>query len=167
MKTSYIPGAAGFANWRAFTNSPDPMAHKDLGALEQAIQHGKAFGAGTFKVLMYAIKKLIRAAEVIVGVTLVGTLALLDFLAWMFYKAATLTKAFGESLMKVLGGIMRFLGRAAQTGIKMTETFIRFLLQQLFNVISNRATLALFGSLSATPAAGLPTTFPLEIFGMM
>lgn len=163
MDGSYIPASSGFASWTAFQRSPDPMAHKDLGVLEGAIEHAKVLGAGTLKVLMYAVKKLIRAAEVILGVAVIGTMALLDFLAWMFYKAAVLTASFSQALMKVLGGIMRFLGRQFDRGVKLTESFIHFLLQQLFNVISSRATLALLGSLAGSAVASLPATFPLDI----
>ena len=167
MASSYIPGASGFASWDAFQRSPDPLAHKDLTFLESAIKAGHSFGALTLKAIMYALKKLIRTAQVILGVALIGALSLLDFLAWMFHKAAVMAKAYSEALLKVLGGIMRFMGRTLESGAKLTETFIHFLLEQLFKLISSRATISLLIAVSSPAMGALPMDLPMTMMGLL
>ncbi len=165
MTNSYTPGAAAFKNWRAFQRAPDPMAHKDMTFLNSAMATGKSFGAGLLKAVMYALKRLIRTAQVMLGVALVGTVALLDFLAWMLKRAATLAAEFAQSLGRVMGAIMRFLGRAGATAVEMTERFIRFLLEQLFNALSSHAALALAATMAAPAATAMPLTVPFVFMG--
>ncbi len=162
---SYISEVQHFSSWRAMQRAPDPVAHKDMTFLESALKTGQSFSAALLRAVMYALKKLIRAAEVIVGVAIIGTLALVDLLAWMFFKAKSLVEEFSKLLMKVMGGIMRFLGKALDTGAKMTETVIRYLLEQLFSAISSRASLALTATLADPAFGALPMTLPVTMMG--
>ncbi len=167
MTSSYTPSAAKFETWGALKSSPDPQAHQDMGILQSALSSGKHMASGTLKVIMYILKKLIRQAEVIAAASLIATLGTLDFLAWLLHKAATLAESFKNSLASLLKGVLSFLGKATVSTVKMTESFIRYLLEQLFNLLSNRAVLALLASLSSPHVVGIPADLPIILMGAL
>ena len=116
---------------------------------------------------MYILKKLIRTAEVILAVGAIAVLGTLDFLAWLLQRAATLAESFKSSLVSLLKGILTFIGKGFVSTVNMTETFIRYLLEQLFRLISSRASLAFMASLASSTVAAIPVDLPMILMGAL
>ncbi|GLR71925.1 lipase family protein [Agaribacter marinus] len=167
MTDSYMPSAAKFDSWSAVQRIPDPLSYQNVSVLEAALETGKHLGASTQKIIMYILKRLIRSAQVIVAASLITILSTLDFLAWLLHRAATLAVNFKKSLASLLKGVLRFIGKAAVSTVQMTETFIRYLLEQLFRLVSNKASMALIATLASPNIASMPVELPMVIMGAL
>lgn len=149
MKRSYIPGVKDHT-WETLREASKPDEEQNVKSwLEQAAEGKGRILMGSASALTMIGKALrwvlARVRDVLVGaigVSLTISATVLDQLAWLLAKGATLSVELARHVRGLLSAIFRFLGRAAQTVTDLTTAFLRWVLDLLFssvNAVARRA----------------------------
>lgn len=145
MDESYAPGV-GDGSWQTL-RSPDQSDAEVQAWMDQV-------GAGAGSILMGSASLLqmignallwilAKVAWIGVGTVCTAGMTVLDQLAWMLSKGARLSIELSTYIGTIIAAIFRFLGRTAVAGASLTMSFIRWVLDLLFNTLAAVARRAL------------------------
>ena len=79
------------------------------------------------------------------GTAITGLATAIDGWAFLLQNAAAVTRKVGTMLESFIRAVFRFLGRTAEVGVSLTESFIRYVLMLLWQSVTTFARLALNG----------------------
>lgn len=151
MATSYGPGVKN-RSWNDLASAQvastsDQQTQSWLEAM--AAKQGSVL-KGSAKVLTmigraltWLLKKAGQLMLGVLGTALAVGCTVLDQLAWMLARAATLSAQFGRLVTGLMVAIMRFLGRTASSTFEITTAFLRWVLELLFSTLRQVAVRAL------------------------
>lgn len=107
----------------------------------------KMLSAGTLWMLMKSIDWIVSliagGTEVVAGLTALGAVTVMDRLAQLMYQGALTSVQVGTGVMNLMKAILRFLGRTIVATVSLTVQFISWVLQMLYNVVSQMALTAM------------------------
>ena len=99
--------------------------------------------------LKEVIAKSLKLTGAVVGGVATGAFTVLDHLAWMLTKGAAASVTLAKEVGGLLGSILKFMGKIVSATMKITMSFVKWVLSALFNSLQNAANLAMnkiFGS---------------------
>ena len=96
--------------------------------------------------LGHALKGILDLAHAVGAITYVIGATVADYVASMLMKAARLSKAIGEKILRWVGMVMKFAGRVAEVGKDLTHAFLRWVLDLLMRPIITLAWRAIDGA---------------------
>lgn len=143
METSYLAATPGLS-WGTISATTDQRtAGQRAEAWLRGLSNGQEsvipMGAYAFEMLGTALRWLVDVSSNIlaatVGPIVLGTLTLLDQIAVLLQKAASLAKQMSAYVSAFVGALLRFVGRGALSGVELTREFLRWALQALFTPI--------------------------------
>ena len=92
-----------------------------------------------------ALNGILDAADIVLGTAITGLATAIDGWAFLLQNAAAVTRKVGTMLESFIRAVFRFLGRTAEVGVSLTESFIRYVLMLLWQSVTTFARLALNG----------------------
>jgi len=150
MEGSYIP-AMSDQTWTSLTagsGGDDEIQVKSW--LESAAQGKGSFLVGSASLLTMigrALKWLLAAARDVllgaIGCSLAVGATVLDQLAWLLSRGASLSKELGKHITTLLSAIFAFLGRKLAQAVDLGVAFVRWVLDLLYSALSGWARRAL------------------------
>lgn len=146
MAGSYIPGVADMS-WQALgrQNAADEVEVEGWLGQVGAGGGGILMGSATvLKMIGKALAWILRkAAFVGLGAVFTGGMTILDQMAWMLSTGAKASVEVSMYIGTLIGAIFRFLGRTVVAGASLTASFIRWVLELLYNSLAAVARTAL------------------------
>lgn len=152
MKNSYSAGVAEHS-WATLGHSAGAGADEDQRVkswLENAAegQGGVAMGSATLLTMIgRALKWLMANAGKLVmggiGTALTASATLLDQLAWLLGRAASLSREIGGHISGLISAIFSYLGRKTMAVADVTVAFVRWVLELLYQSLRSVAHRAL------------------------
>jgi hypothetical protein len=132
---SYGPAVEN-TSWKTLAASPPPSMPLNASVdqwMERAGDYIKIPGSSLgLWALGHALKGLIDAATAIVGISIVATSSVMDMIASMLLKAASISKAIGEKILKWISMVLKFAGKTVvNTGKNITKIFLSWVLDLL------------------------------------
>ncbi len=92
--------------------------------------------AGALRLILWALRWILRKAGEVMGYALLGGATLVDYLARLLYLSVLQSIAIARSVENMISATLRFTGRVLATGMRITEVFIRYVLELLFQTIA-------------------------------
>ena len=144
MEKTYIPGM-GAHSWADLALAGGVGAGEVAPAtwLEQIGSNGNGILIGSAwalqmigKALGWLLAKVGQLAAGALGLALTAGMTVLDRLAWMLARGATLSLEVSRYVGNLIGAIFRFLGRGLMRGASLTLDFIRWVLGLLFDALA-------------------------------
>ncbi|HWU76940.1 MAG TPA: lipase family protein [Rhodanobacter sp.] len=151
MEKSYVPGV-GNDGWKALRARDVSNDHKMNAQrwLEQAsagssgIMMGSTWALAMIcKALSWLLEKACLIAFTGLSASLSAGLTALDYLALMLAKGAELSVEISTYLTTIIAAIFRFLGRTVAAGASLTLSFVRWVLNLLYQSLAIAASRAL------------------------
>ncbi len=154
MMGKYIPSVEG----QSWANLNEAATKKSWS--EQAEQWLETAGSSGSGIQMYSAKtmwmitkaldwiigKVLGGVGATAGLAALGAATVLDQLSQILHQGILESVKVAEWVGNLIAGIMKFLGRTAVTGAKMTVHFIRWVLDLLFRSIASMAYMALYNA---------------------
>lgn len=144
MEKTYIPGV-GAHSWAdlALAGGVGEGEVAPATWLEQIGPNGNGILIGSAwalqmigKALRWLLAKVGQLAAGALGLALTAGMTVLDRLAWMLARGATLSLEVSSYVGNLIGAIFRFLGRGLMRGVSLTLDFIRWVLGLLFDALA-------------------------------
>lgn len=144
MANSYIPNVDGHS-WADLARAGGVGEGEVTPAswLEQVGPSGNGILIGSAwalkmigKALGWLLAKIGQLAVGALGLALTASMTVLDRLAWMLARGATLSLEVSSYVGNLIGAIFRFLGRGLMRGVALTLDFIRWVLGLLFDALA-------------------------------
>ena len=146
MVDSYIPGV-GDQSWQTLGNQITADETEVQPWLAQMGSGGGGILMGSAAVLQMIGKALAwilgKVAFVAVGAVFTAGMTVLDQLAWVLSKGAQASVELSMYISTIIAAIFRFLGRTVVAGASLTTSFIRWVLDLLYNALAAVARRAL------------------------
>lgn len=150
MKGSYIPAVHG-NTWASLQDPPQADAERKVGSWLERAAEGKGAvlmgSAAALSMIGRALRWLLaRSRDVLlggIGLALTAGATLLDQLAWMLARGASLSKQVGRHVVALMQTVFQYLGRKLQTQVDVTTSFLRWVLSLLFESVRSVAQRAL------------------------
>jgi Na+-transporting NADH:ubiquinone oxidoreductase subunit NqrB len=80
-----------------------------------------------------------KISFVAVGAAFTAGSTVLDQMAWMLSKGAQASVELSRHISALIGSIFRFLGRTTMAGVSLATSFIRWVLDLLYNSLASVA----------------------------
>ncbi len=145
MDESYMPGVEK-QSWQTLGRHVEPD-HEEVPAWIMRVGSGGGILMGSAAVLHMIGKALAwilgKLAFVAVGTVITAGMTVLDHLAWILSKGAQVSLELSTYISTIIAAIFRFLGRTVVAGALMTLSFIRWVLDLLYQYLALAATRAL------------------------
>ncbi|GGI68359.1 lipase [Polymorphobacter multimanifer] len=119
--------------------------------LQQSAQRRGGFvmrSAALLERIAKGLARLVAKASVYVigsglSAAATATLTTLDFVSWLLARASAMQAAIREEIMGLVNAIFGFMGRVANSMVSLTQSALRWVLDLLFDFLSNMARLAI------------------------
>jgi len=147
MVKSYVPLVQGLS-WGNFPTDATQVPDEKVKVwLASAASAGvvKMYSAHALHMIGASLQWLLKQVGYALGAgiaTLTAGFTVLDRIAWMLHQGIKLTKELSGYGLALIGAVMRFLGRAANTAQELTIQYLRWVFSLLFTTISTAASLA-------------------------
>jgi len=147
MKASYQTLIGG-QDWQSLENANTLLGDFQIDSwLQSAARQRGGFIMRSAALLERVAKGLLRliakAAIYVIGSGLsavaTATLTSLDFIAWLLARAATMADALRQEITGLVNAIFGFLGRVGNSLVSLTQAALRWVLNLLFDYLSNTA----------------------------
>lgn len=146
MEESYIPGV-GDQSWQTLGHQQAADEVEVQGWLGQVGAGGGGILMGSAAVLQMIGKAMAwilgKIAFVAVGSTFTAGVTVLDQMAWLLSTGAKASVELSMYISSIISAIFRFLGRTAVSGASLSTSFIRWVLELLYNSLAAVARKAL------------------------
>ncbi|MEI6705695.1 MAG: lipase family protein [Methylococcales bacterium] len=96
------------------------------------------------KALQWVLSSIKSVSSAIAQFTLSGGAIVVDVLAYLLYQGCLLTAEIAGYVKSILKSILKFMGRTIDATANVTVSFIQFVLDMFFRVISTAASQALY-----------------------
>jgi hypothetical protein len=95
------------------------------------------------KALDWIVAKTLGVVGMAGGLGVLGMVTVIDQLTQILHQGVLESLSIKESVTSLISSIMKFLGRTVTAGTKLTVSFIRWVLDLLFQALSTMAYMAL------------------------
>lgn len=92
--------------------------------------------ASALRMILWALRWILRKAGEIIGYALLGGATIIDYLAKLLYRSVLQSIAIARAVENMIAAILRFTGRTLAIGTRITEAFIRYVLELLFRMVT-------------------------------
>lgn len=142
MISSYLPGVANMSWSQLRANGTQTLSERQIKAWLARASQGQgviALGARTQELIAIALDWILRqcATVALIGLQSLigGGLTLMDQLAYLLQRGAEVSRQVAGYVESLIMVILRFVGRSVQSGLSLTQQFIRWVLEILTSTI--------------------------------
>jgi hypothetical protein len=123
----------------------DTLDDASIGLLENAMSGPSLLSAGLMRMILLALRAVLKVAGGAVSTTLLASFTVIDAIASAMVSLASASYRLGTYVAAIMRAIMAFLGRRAIDSANLTMAYLRWVLNMLFDYISNAALRAVAG----------------------
>jgi triacylglycerol lipase len=144
LRKNYV-NSVGNMKWPGIyahvTSSKSWWEHQTKEWLEKASSsHYISMGSSvTLWVILLALENVINSINATINCAVIGGFTALDRLAELLYAGTLQSVKIAGQVRRILSGVMKFTGRVVDATTYITVSFIRWVLETLFRVISTAA----------------------------